>query len=323
MPSASPSHRSGVAYLVMTVTPLFFSSNLIFGRGIGTGVAPFTLAFLRWTFVALALTPFMLRERGELLKVWRSHPTYFLLLGLLGMWICGGIVYLGLHWTTATNGTLIFTTSPVFIILLETLFLGSRTGWRQIAGMAVAFAGVGVIVLKGSWSALTDLRLNGGDFLLLIGAVSWAGYSIFYRSQKLASLSNLCLFGAVAAAGALLLAPFALAEYLLGAAMPSTGSAWAAVAGIVIFSSLLAFSGFQFGTRRLGASVAGIFMYLLPPYGVLLAVTFLGEDFLPFHAAGIALVMGGVVLATFPARRLFSRRHQPSEPSVGNVSRSQ
>lgn len=321
--------RSGspatTAYLVMVVTPLFFSSNLIFARGIVDQVAPFTLAFLRWGLVAVALLPFIIRERHALHGIVRRRAGLLLALGFLGMWICGAIVYLGLRWTTATNGTLIYTTSPVFILVLEAVFAGKRVGLRQLAGMAIAFFGVGVIVLKGSLTALLHLSLNGGDFLILMAAVSWAGYSILYRSPKLAVLSNLCLFGVVAAAGALLLSPFALAEWLLGASMPDTRPEWTAIAAIVVFSSLLAFSGFQYGTRRLGPSVAGVFMYLLPPYGVFLAVFYLGEAFRPFHAAGIALVMCGIVLATFPTR-LFRRgggHDQPSVPSTGKVSSSQ
>lgn len=304
MPSPTPRPSAAVAYAVMVVTPLFFASNLVFGRGSVHEVAPFTLAFLRWALVALALTPFMVRERDALRRILHKELPLILFLGFLGMWACGALVYLALRWTTATNGTLIYTTSPVFIILIEALFLGGRIGLRQTAGMAVAFFGVGVILLKDSWEALSHLRLNGGDLLMLLAATSWAGYSILYRSPRLAALSNMCLFGAVAAAGAILLAPFALGEYLLGAAMPLSGHAWASIAGIVVFASLLAFSGFQFGTRRLGAPVAGVFLYLLPPYGVFLAVAFLGEAFRPFHAAGIALVMGGIVLATFPARLL-------------------
>lgn len=303
----------------MVMAPLFFSTNLIFGRSVVTEVAPFTLAFLRWSLVALALSPFLVREWQALREVLARNWRRILTLGFLGMWICGAIVYLGLRFTTATNGTLIYTTSPAFIILLEALFAGKPVRGRQTLGMAIAFAGVAVIVFKGSFAALTDLRLNHGDFLILLSAISWAGYSILYRSESLARLSNLCLFGTVAAAGALTLAPLALAEYLAGADMPVTATAWSGIAGIVVFSSLLAFSLFQYGTRRLGASLAGIFMYLLPPYGVFLAVMLLGENFRPFHAAGIALVMGGIVLATFPAKR----GTQPSRPREGKVSSSQ
>ena len=85
--------------------------------------------------------------------------------------------------------------------------------------------------------------------------------------------------------------------------MPVTVSAWGGIAGIVVFSSLLAFSGFQYGIARLGASTASVFMYLLPAYGVGLAVLVLGEPFRLYHLIGIATVLGGLALATAPKRR--------------------
>ncbi len=307
--------RAGVAIAVMLVTPLFFSTNLIFGRDVVADVAPFTLAFIRWTVVAAALSPFLLRERQEAQRVLRAHFGLVMLLGFLGMWICGAIVYLALSMTTATNGTLIYTTSSVMIIVLAALFAGQRIGWREGVGSLVAFAGVAIIVLKGDLAALVSLELNAGDLLFIGCALSWAVYSILYRSPRLAGLSNLALFGLVAGAGALLLAPFAACEFATGAAMPTSLSAWGSIAGIVVFASLLAFSGFQFGVRALGPSLAGVFMYLLPPYGVLMAIAFLGESFRPYHEAGIGMVMGGVVLATFPAawlrRRLSRETRQP------------
>lgn len=299
--------RPGLAVLVMLVTPLLFSTNLVFGRGVVDEVAPFTLAFLRWASVAVALSPFLLLERRTAFAVLRGNAALVVLLGFLGMWLCGAIVYRALAMTTATNGTLIFTTSPVIILFIEAIFRGRSIGRREAIGSAIAFVGVAVIVLKGDLGALSTLDVNAGDLIMLGMAVAWATYSILYRSPPLATLSNLALFCAVAAAGALTLLPFAAGEFLLAEPMPRTASAWTSIAGIVVFSSLLAFSGFQYGVRRLGPSAAGVFMYLLPPYGVFLAVTFLGETFHAFHAVGIALVMGGIALATAPAA-LFRRR---------------
>ena len=308
--------RRRLAILVMIVTPAFFSTNLIFGRMVIDEVAPFTLAFLRWSAVAIVLMPVVLRERIAATQAIRGHGLLIVLLGFLGMWICGAIVYIALKTTTATNGTLIYTSSSVMIILLEALVLGRRIGWREAVGSALAFAGVAYIVLRGSLSALTGLEFNVGDLLLVGTAFSWAVYSILYRTPALGGLSNIALLGLVALAGAVLLAPVAAWEYLSGQPMPRTPEAWSGLAGIVVFASLLAFSGFQFGARTLGPSTTGIFMYLLPPCGVGLAVLLLGEQFHVFQAVGIALVMGGVVLATFPGR-------QPSVPSTGKVSSSQ
>ena len=296
--------RSGPARLavfVMVVTPLFFSTNLVFGRGVIGEVSPFTLAFLRWLAVAAALSPFMALDRAALRQVLARNAGLVLLLAFLGMWICGGIVYLGLQWTTATNGTLIMTSSPVIILLMEAVFAGRRIGAREALGAAVAFLGIAVIVLRGEPSALLSLSFNAGDLLLVSGAVAWSLYSILFRSPDLKQASNAAMLGLLAAAGAAMLLPVALYEWASGGRMPVTADAWSGIAGIVAYSSLLAFSGYQFGVRQLGPTLASVFMYLMPAYGVLLAVLLLGEKLMPFHLAGIALVMGGVVLATFPA----------------------
>ncbi len=144
------------------------------------------------------------------------------------------------------------------------------------------------------------------------GAISWAGYSILYRSEPLRRVGNMPLFALVAIFGALSNLPIALWELAQGDALPTQAHSWAAIAGIVLIASLLAFSTFQYGIRVLGASIAGVFMYLLPPYGVGLAILFLGEEFHTYHAAGIALVMAGVITATFPAKLLGRLKAKPA-----------
>ncbi|MEZ5806129.1 MAG: DMT family transporter [Zhengella sp.] len=315
MDAPSPA-RTAIAFAVMIVTPLFFSSNLIFGRGVIGEVAPFTLAFLRWLFVAMALLPVLFAQSRAVRAMLRSHSPLLLVEGFLGMWICGAIVYVALTMTTATNGTLIYTTSPVIIIILEAIFFGRAIGWREALGSLTAFAGVAVIVLKGDPATLATLTFNPGDILFILAAIAWAIYSVLMRRAEFKTIGNIASLGIVAAFGALCLAPFALAEFLSGAVMPVTQTAWGSIAGIVLFSSLIAFGGFQFGVRVLGPSVAAVFMYLLPPYGVTLAVLLLGESFQSFHAAGIVLVMGGIILATFPARwlagKVSSRTRRPA-----------
>ncbi|MEO3385826.1 DMT family transporter [Mesorhizobium sp. CAU 1741] len=297
------SSRQRLAYLVMLVAPLFFATNLVFGRGVVSEVSPFTLALIRWLAVAAALSPFIYAERMKLRVVVQRRWGLLLALAFLAMWVCGGGVYFGLQWTTATNATLIYTTSPVIILVLEGIFRGRPVRLREGAGAVIAFLGVATIVLRGDPAALFSLSFNVGDLVLVAAAFAWAGYSILYRSPELQQVSNAAMLGLLAALGAGLLLPAAAVEWIMGARLPITAQAWSGIAGIVVFASLLAFMTFQYGIRQLGAPLAGVFMYLLPPYGVVLAALLLGERFEPFHAAGIALVMGGVILATFPARR--------------------
>lgn len=287
-----------VPYLVMLVTPLFFSSNLIFGRHTIPEVAPFTLAFLRWGLSALVLAPMVYAHGAQARAYVTRQPTHWLLMGFLGMVICGAGVYFALQFTTATNGTLIYTTSPLMILVIERLFRGRATSWREIAGIVLGFGGVAIIVMRGDLSALIELDFNRGDVMFVGAALAWAVYSVLLRGPRTAGLPVLSLFGLVAIAGTILLAPVAAWEFYSGARMPETWSAWGGIAGIVVFASLLAFSGFQYGVARLGASTAGVFMYLLPPYGVGMAVLVLGEPFERYHAIGIATVLGGLMLAT-------------------------
>ena len=292
-----------LAYAVMAFTPLFFSTNLVFGRGVAEDVAPFTLALFRWGAVALVFAPLIWREREKIQALSGSARRRIGLLGFLGMWVCGAMVYIALDYTTATNATLLYTTSSVMIILIEAAFFGRKSGWREAIGIVFALCGIVVIVIKGNWSVLMSLRFNPGDIIILFTAFSWALYSVLQRKPEIASLPALPSLGMIAAAGAAWLAPFAVYEYASGQQMPVTVHAWQSIAGIIVFASLLAFSGYQVGIRSLGPTVSGTFMYLLPVYGVALAVILLDESLAPHHLVGATLVIGGVIVATLPARR--------------------
>jgi drug/metabolite transporter (DMT)-like permease len=306
-PSSPSSGNAGVwPWAAMALAPLFFSTNLVFGRSLADEMNPFLLAFLRWLLVALLLTPFVWRERDAAIAIIRAHLKLLLLLGFLGMWIAGAVVYLGLQHTTAINGTLIYTTSPVIILLIEAVVFGRMIGRRELAGALIAFCGVALIILKGDISALLQLSFNIGDLLVALAAIAWAAYSVLYRSAPLKAVSNMALFGMVAWAGTLCLAPALPVLAAMGLLVAPEPDSWPRIAGVVFFSSIAAFGLYQYGVRQLGASLAGIFMYLLPPYGVLLAMVTLGERLETYHLAGIAAVLTGIMLATFPVG-LFKR----------------
>lgn len=312
MPVTTPSHAARpVDWLIFVLTAVFFSSNLIFGRGISDDVAPFVTAFLRWTGSALLLLPFVYADRRACLTFLRQHPLLWLLLGFLGMGVCGGGVYWSLQFTTASNATLIYTTSSLFIIILEWMFRGRAISLRQIAGMGIAFLGIAAIVLKGEWQAALHFRFNPGDFGILAAAIAWAGYSLLLRHKAVTRMAPLASFGMIGISGTLVLAPLAAMEFFNGGARPDTAHDWIRIAAIIAFASLAAFACFQHAVKVFGPSLAGITLYLMPPFSIIMAATFLGEHIETYHAAGIVLVLGGVVLATAPLG--LKRRTIPTE----------
>lgn len=293
--------KNWIPYLIMLIAPAFFSTNLVFGRFVAPQTDPFVLAFIRWMTVALILLPFAMHSNANtMLKIMGKQWPLFVLLAILGMGISGSGVYLGLQFTTASNATLIYSITPILIILIERISIGRQSNIREALGITLALLGVATIVLKGDLTTLLQLDLNPGDLLIALAALSWAGYSILYRSERLSGLSSLVLFSAIALFGAAVNFPMAAYSVWQGAELPDAYSEWMAIGGIVFVSSLIAFSAFQYGVRVFGASTAGLFMYLMTPYGVMMAVLLLGERLLMFHYLGILFVMSGVVIATLP-----------------------
>ncbi|WP_246206253.1 DMT family transporter [Propylenella binzhouense] len=288
-------------FAVIALMPLFFASNLVIGRAAVAQVHPWTLAALRWWVALAILLPFasapLHAHRRALARDW----PLVLALGSLGMAVSGGVVYLGLERTTATNAILIHTSSTVMILILERIFRGRAIGLRQMLGVALAIAGVGVIVLRGDLGGLLRLELNSGDIFIAVAALAWAVYSVSLRAPSLARIPSMPLFTAIVIGGVVVLTPLMAWETWHTGAFPTGGRAWASIAGLALVPSVLAFSFYQYGIRRFGPAVTGMLLYLMPPYGVLMSVLLLGESFRPFHVAGMLLVLPGVMLATAPA----------------------
>jgi drug/metabolite transporter (DMT)-like permease len=290
-------------WLLFLLAPVFFSSNLIFGRGISGEVGPFATALLRWLGAAILMSPFIWQERQACLDFVRRHTALWLTLGILGMGICGGVVYWALTLTTASNATLIYTTSSLFIILFQWLFQKRAITRLELSGMVIAFAGVVAIVLKGHPEALLHMRFNIGDLAILVAAIAFAAYSLLLRRPSVRAMPPLPLFALLALSGSIVLVPPGLIEIAMGGLLPDTGMEFAKLVGIILFASLAAFYCFQHAVQVFGPGIAGMTLYLMPPMSILMAVVFLDESFEAYHAVGIVLVTGGLILATAPRRK--------------------
>ena len=299
-----------LAYLLLAASPFFLSSNIIIGSIAVRTIEPFTLTFFRWGLAFLIILPMawraMANHRHLLLEQWKLIS----LNAFLAMGLCGTGVYWALKNTSATNGTLIYTASPVIIVLMEWLFRGRPISLREILGIIAAICGILFIIFKGSLTAMLAIEFNSGDLLFVLAATSWAIYSVLSKNKALHQVPTVGMFAIVALIGALIQVPFMIWELSGTGTFPTTQDQWSSLLGLAFISSVLAFISYQFGIKTLGPATAGIFMYFMPPVGVLLAVVFLGEHFQPFHMVGLVLVLSGVILATFPAKQLFRNKQR-------------
>ena len=128
------------------------ATNSIIAKGGVIHVPPISLAFYRWFFVFLILLPFVatsiLENRNYLIK--ESKQLFFL--GFVGCGICGAFPFLAGLTTTVTNIGIIYTSSPIFIILISSIFFKEKIFRMQIYGLALCLVGVFLIIMKGKIS---------------------------------------------------------------------------------------------------------------------------------------------------------------------------
>lgn len=289
------------AFLLLALANLFWSGNWITGRALRDAFDPLTLNFWRWMVATLVLAPFAL---PALVGKWgevRRHAGILLLLSFTGVALFQSLVYLGLRTTAAVNAVLLNSSVPMFMLLCSWAIERERASPRQILGMLVSLVGILIIICRGDPRALAHLELNTGDAWILLAMPVWGVYSVLLKRRPPA-LGGLELLFVISLAGMLMLLPGALIAALrTPPRLPSAPEALGVVY-IGVAASVLAYICWNRGVAVVGANAAGFTVHLLPAFGTILAILFLGEAFAAFHAAGIATILAGVLLATRPVR---------------------
>jgi drug/metabolite transporter (DMT)-like permease len=292
--------RAG-AFALLALAMLFWGGNWVLGRALRDAFDPVALNFWRWIIPVVLLAPFALpglRGKGAVI---RRHAGYLMLLGLTGMALFHCLVYLGLRTTTAVNGVLLNASGPLFILLAAWAMEGEKANLRQVGGMLIAVLGILVILSHGDPGALARLELRIGDLWVLLAMPAWGVYSVLLRHRP-PELGGVALLFVTACAAVLLLAPaYAIDLWLNPPRVPTPAEA-GGVLYVALFASIASYLCWNRGVAVVGASAAGFSLYLLPVFGTLLGIALLGESFRVFHAAGIAIILAGVVMATRASR---------------------
>ena len=291
------------AFLLLAAASLLWSGNWVTGRALRDAFDPISLNFWRWAVAALVLAPFALREVARKRALIGRHAGILLLLAFTGVALFQSLVYLGLRTTTAINAMLLNSSAPLFMLLCSWFLERQRASLRQVAGMLISLAGILVIVSRGEPRTLLDLEFHAGDAWILLAMPVWGTYSVLLKRRP-PELGGMAFVFVVAVAGLLLLAPlYALQVTRVPLAWPTPAEALG-VLYVALAASVIAFICWNRGVAIVGANAAGFTLHLLPAFGTVLAILFLGEAFGIYHAAGIATILAGVMLATYSEKRL-------------------
>ena len=271
--------------------------NYVLARTAPGIISPHVLALGRWFLAGLILAFIarheLWRERASTLKAW---PQY-LVLGFLGMLICGAWVYWGGETTTALNIALIYAAAPVLITLGAVIGLKESFSFKQGLGVLIALIGVLHVVVKGQWAALSQVIWVMGDGLIVIAMMAWAGYALLLKKWQ-SPLSSTARLAATCMGGSIVLLPFALLEWFATPHAAWSNEATAMVIIAAIFPGVGAYWAYNFCQKTLGASRVATTLYLGPLYGGLVGWLMLNEGIGWHHAVGAALILPGIYLAS-------------------------
>ncbi|MYM81450.1 EamA family transporter [Duganella sp. FT50W] len=285
---------------LLTLPPLLWAGNAIVGRLVHDLLPPVLLNFLRWSIALLILLPLagpVFRREAGLWPHWKTYA----MLGLLGIGMYNALQYLALQSSTPINVTLVASGLPVWMMLTGWLFFGVAVTRRQVAGAVLSIAGVLLVLARGEWRHVLELRLVPGDLFMILATIAWSFYSwLLTRATEPAGIrANWASFlAAQVAFGVIWSGGFAAGEQALGA-MPVQWSWMLTLALLYVATcpAIIAFGCWGAGVRAAGPSVGAFFVNLTPLFTAVLSSAFLGEAPHGYHAAAFALIVGGIVVS--------------------------
>ena len=272
------------------------ASNLIVARGGVEYVPPISLAFWRWTIVVILLLPFTYSLLVKNSKIIKKEFKKLFFLGAMGCGVCGAFPFLAGETTTVTNMGIIYTSSPIFIILISAIFFNEKINFTKIIGLVSCLIGVFTIIIKGDLDLLLNLNFTIGDLWMLAAAIGWALYSIylFYWKSELPIFQRFTL---VAFFGAVSLFPFYLIEEIVVERTIFNSEFFLWVLFAAISPGIIAFTLYTMAQKRLGASLTGFTLYIFTIYAAIYGFILFDEQLEIYHLFGTILVFIGVYLA--------------------------
>ena len=285
------------AYAYLTLAFLFMTLNVIVGRAAHEDIPPFGLSFWRWTVAASLLAPFAAARVVEQWDLICRHWKALVLISLVMVPAGNNLVYVGLQDTTALNAGLIAVSRPVIILILVGLVFRAAVDRAQWAGIALALAGVRLVLVRGDADVLTGLGFNRGDLWLVAASVGIATYQAGVGRLP-GALHPAVLLQVTMVLGMAMMAPLYLYETASGRPVEPTWPAIGAIAFVATLPSIGAVYLINAGIKAVGPARMGIFNYLQPLFVAAIAIPFLGERLAWFHPVALALVIAGILISS-------------------------
>ncbi len=302
----------GVAYCCLALSMTLVGCYVALSKPLVVAFPVLLLAWLRFGIGALAMPHWLVKPRNEPPMSAQTRHLVFLE-SLLGNFLFSICMLYGVSMTSATSAGVILASIPAAVAVMSWVFLRERIAPRVWAGVACAVIGIALVTLtkqehsahntQEQGSSIANDRALWGNLLLFAAVLCEAAYAVIGKKltgtlgpKRIAALINLWGFA--------LMTPFGVylaLDFNFGAVTDGT---WWLLVFYAFAASVWTVWLWMTGLKSVPSAQAGVFTVMLPLSAALTGVLVLGERLSGLQAVAFGIALLGVVLATFPFRKL-------------------
>lgn len=283
----------------MMVAILTWAVNFVALKMLYREVEPASVSLVRCLLMWVSIAIICLVQ-GESLKFPKENAFRINLQGFLSLGLYMVIFLEGLARTGGAEGAILLSTSPIWTSIFAVLAKQEKFRLPVIIGALVAFAGVGLIVTGRSPEALGVSERDHliGIGLMLGSAIVWAWSTVISR-PLLKSMTPLRLLAVSMPAALLILVPYGWQSMVSTPWQSISGTGWLTLTHVTFLAGVAGFIGFYAGVRKIGASGAMLYQYLVPPLAALLEWAIFGRSLTWIQFLGFLVVILGISVASW------------------------
>lgn len=304
--------KFGSTDFFMLVAVLLWAVNFSFVKIALREFSPLGFNGIRLLFASIILIIILFISR-EGFSIARSDIWKIFVLGLIGNTIFQLFFIHGLNWSTASNTSLVMAMTPVFVALLSTFLKHEKIHWAGWLGILISFIGFYFVITKQAGTFRFEWQSLRGDFLILVGNIFWAIYTVFSK-PLLQRMPPLKLTTLTLAVGAFFYLPFSAKDILQLGWNEVSFQAWAALIYSGLFAIAVSYVIWYASVKRVGNSKTAIYGNITPVFAVISAYILLSEKLTLLQIMGALIIFAGVYL-TRSGYRFFMKTTGPDKNS--------
>lgn len=273
------------------------------GRVMALNMPPVSAAWVRYLIAIPCIMAWMTYSEGWRVptkKEWKK----VIVIGIFSTFLYQVFFMYGMKWTAAGDASLVITFNPLFTALLAIPLLGRRITKRLGGGLLLGVGGIAVIFTQSPNVDLPAGERILGDALIAIAALSWALSSILMKramndpaTDSDTPMTPLVITVWASVVGMVFLTPWAGIETMQNGFPAIDIYTWAAIFFLAIGSTVISYVWFAQGIKELGESYAALYVYLVPPLGIISGWALLNEKLGWSLLLALIMIVAGVALA--------------------------